>query len=54
MASKLKLAPSNVYHFETKNKTNKRNPFQSDSNNLTETALKYAKVLGFKKITIEL
>ena len=52
MASRLGLAPSNLQHFEKQNSTNGKNPFASTKNNISETALKYAKALGAAKIEI--
>lgn len=52
MANRLGLAPSNLQHFETQNSTNGKNPFASKKNNISETALKYAKALGATKIEI--
>ena len=52
MAKKIKLMPSNIYHYETQNKANYKNPFASVKNHLTETGIRYAKALGANKIEI--
>lgn len=52
MAERLNLAPSNVHHFENKNKSNGVSAFASSKNGLTEQGIKYAKALGYTKIEI--
>jgi len=45
-------AVSNIHHFETRMSGLKSNPYKGTANNLPETALRYAKGLGVKKIEI--
>jgi DNA-binding XRE family transcriptional regulator len=53
MAKRMDMHHSNLYHFETQNESNGyKNPYHSDTNTLTETAIKYAKALGATKIEI--